>query len=502
MRTIFIILSIFIHNSFQQVIVSRSTNVIATCAYSYDAQNRYACNLFGANITNLTDTLIITGTHLPGHTDANVAALTHISASFAQFNGEALRKFVNLRFVELRRAFIGAFKQNAFEVCGQLEELSLGLISGLRTFPSRLLANCGNLRIFTDFWGHYDSYPSDLFGATRNLEEFRSTLGRINHFPDNLLQNMENLRVFNIHSMGVVNLSPNNLRNSRNLQLFDISNNHFSDAQAVMNLLNGHIELRTINIAFNSFTMFSFDFFTQFRNLLRLTLFGSDPSTSNAWQSLPRSLTHLIYYEIGENIPANAFNNLVNLIDLQLTGRGITNLHSNTFAALSNLQVLSVEQTRLTTLNSAIFTNQVNLKELRLFNNQIQSLSVGVFAPLVNLTYLDLFSNRVERLPGYSFGQHPNLNSIDFGYNQINEIQRGIFSQFAPNMILVNFNRNRCINFFIRNGTNLDEHTAFEGCFNNFDGITTTPSDGVGEHSRKFKIIVIIFVGIVLNFYY
>jgi len=169
---------------------------------------------------------------------------------------------------------------------------------------------------------------------------------------------------------------------------------------------------------------------------------------------------------------------------------------------LSNLQILTIEQTRLTTLDSALFTSQVNLRDLLLPHNQIQILSAGVFAPLANLSFLYLFSNRIQRLSAYAFGQHPNLNRFDFGFNQINEVQRGIFSQFAPTVIYVNFFENRCTNFFTNNGTNLDEHAAFDGCFNNFNGITTTTPDGVGEHFRTFEIIGIIFVGIVLNFYY
>ncbi|KAL7014355.1 hypothetical protein ACKWTF_015881 [Chironomus riparius] len=301
---------------------------------------------------------------------------------------------------------------------------------------------------------------------------------------------------FNALSMGMTQLSPNNLINARNLQEFDISFNRFTDGQAVMNLLNAHMELRRIDISSNSFTMFSLDFFSRFRNLVHLTVGGRDPSVPTEWQSLPSILTTLRVYQIAGNIPADAFSHLVNLVDLQFSGRGITAINEDTFTALTNLHSLTIFGTNLTTLDPGLFINQVNLEELLLHNNRIEVLPENVFAPLINLKSLDLFDNRLVRLPAHAFSQHPHLHSFDFGNNQINEIQRGIFSRLSPIMSWIDFGFNRCISRIFRNASNVDEIEDFQLGFNNFDGITTTTPNGCKMKFGKFEMILMIFVNI------
>lgn len=511
MKVCLLILSIFIHNSLQQAVISRSNTVVASCTYQYDLQNRYSCHMTGAIVENPADTLVIVGTHLSGHTDADVTALSHdLFASFTRFNGEALRKFINLRYLDLRRITIVSMAENAFEVCGQLEEIEFGTTSRLRGLPSRLFNNCRNLKTFRDHWGFFESLPDDLFGDSRSLEVFHATSGRIDPFPVNLFQYQTNLRIFVMSGMGLTLFSSAILRNARNLEEINIEFNRIEDAQEVMNVLSGLLTLQRIHIAHNSFPMFSLSFFTRFPRLSGLSVSGGDPSAPISWQSLPSTLTHLSYEEIPENIPAEAFSRLSNLIFLRLTGLGIRTLHPDTFVGLTNLQSLALIQTCITALDSGVFRDLINLRHLGLTFHQFRVLPNGIFAPLSNLTTLYMFHNKLQRLSMSNFGQHPNLIEIGCSNNEINAIQRGIFGLFSPIMSHVSFNHNDCVHFSASNVSNLDENEAFERCFNHFDGIptmrppfpipTTTPS-GCKINFMSIELILMVFVKILFDFF-
>jgi len=468
--------------------------------FSYDTQNRYNCYLFGIRATNPTDVLNIVGEHMLNHTDADVHGLLHISSMINQFNGEALRRFVNLRRINLRGTFLQSINPNAFDVCGQLEELDIGANNPLLELPPRMLENCANLRNFFASSSRFSTIPGDLFGSTRSLEVINIINSRLTSFPDNLLRNMSNLRSFVVRGNRLSQLSPNNFVSALNLEEVNLLSNDFNDAQSVMNLLNGHFGLRRIILSYNPFRMFNLNFLTQFRNLEELSIGGRSNLTGIEWQFLPSTLQTLRIYGISEEIPENAFVGVPNVTYLDLTGYGITTLQPNTFIPLTNLDRLDIMETHLTTFHPQLFTSQGRLRALHLSFNAIEELPEGVFAPLVNLGFnetthgLFMIGNKLRRLSANSFGQHQHLNYIFFGNNQIYAIQRGLFSRFNPRPALIDLTGNECTPWSFFGEENLDESPRLEWCFNNYEGITTTTPAGAANVFRRFEIFVVIFI--------
>jgi Leucine-rich repeat (LRR) protein len=498
-------LTTFPGHSHQQEIVSKSNIVEAHCMFSYDPQNRYNCYLFNLR-TNATDILDITGEHMLNHTDSDVHGVIHTSSMINRFNGEVLRRFVNLRRIRLWGSFLHSINPSAFDFCAQLEELDIGANGQLLELPPRLLANCGNLRTFLATSSRFLTVPEDLFGNTRNLEVINFMNSRLTSLPDNLLRNMQNFRRFIVRGNQLSHLSPSNFISATNLEEIDLFFNHFNDTQAIMNLLNGHFGLRTIFLLNNPFRMFSLNFFTQFRNLQELGIGSRNNITGIEWQFLPSTLQILMIYGINEEIPENAFVGVPNLTYLDLSGYGITTLQPNTFTSLPNLDRLDIMGTHLTTLHPQLFTNQGRLRALHLSFNEIEELPEGVFAPLVNLGFNDtvhglfMVGNRLRRLSANSFGQHPHLNNIFFTNNQIYAIQRGLFSRFNPRPALIDFGGNECIRWGFSHKENLDQNPDLEWCFNNYEGITTTTPAGAASIFKRFEVIAVIFIGF-LNFF-
>ncbi|XP_070508353.1 protein artichoke-like [Chironomus tepperi] len=509
------------HKSIQSTSVDDHTGsiddhrtVIGTCVYSYSIQNMYTCHLEQAVILNPTDVLQITGTHMLGHTDEHVHSVFYRNSTIAFFNGEILRKFINLRQIILADQGLRQIMPNAFEFCPNLTELLTGIDDQLTSLPPQMLRNCANLQSFQAFSHSLVDIPEDLFGSTTNLVEFSVSGNQLRTIPENLLVNMRNLRVFSIGTNQISQLSPNLLRNAPNLEEFLSTANGFVDQQVIMNVLTNQPNLRRLLLLNNNFTRFDFGFFARFQGLREVQIGSSrGPAlTQISWTSLPIHLTSLRVDGIGEDIPGSAFNHLTNLTSLTLNGLGIRSLPSNIFTPLTRLQSLSITNTNIRVLPANLFASQTALNGLNLNNNQIEELPAGIFVPLVNLGALSSFQgiriafNNLRRLNINAFGQHPRLRYLDFFFNRINEIERGLFSRFHPHLDYGNFMANVCIDRTIFSGVNLDNDDRFTLCFNNWAGITTpaptttttesadsiptTTPNGSGEIFRKFEIFV------------
>ncbi|KAL7014353.1 hypothetical protein ACKWTF_015879 [Chironomus riparius] len=498
---LFMFLASLPENSYQQDLINEFNIIEANCVFRYDLHNHYNCYLSNVRTTSPNDVLNIVGNHMVNHTDSDVNGVFHTSSIIIQFNGEVLRKFVNLRTIDLFGTFLQSINSSAFDVCGHLEELNIGSNSALTELPPRMLANCGNLRNFLAPFSRFATIPGNLFGETGSLETFTFFNGRLTSFPDDLLRNMQNLRRFSVRNCQISQLSSNNFINALNLEEIDLFGNRLNDTQAVMNLLNGHVGLRRIILSHNPFTMFSLSFFTQFRILEELGFGGSTWMTGVEWQFLHSSLRTLRVYAIFEEIPENAFVGVPNLTFLDITGYGITTIQSGTFSPLINLERLDMMYTQLTTFHPQTFASQGKLRALQLSYNQIEELPEEVFAPLVNLGFnetvhgLFMLGNNLRRLSANSFGQHPHLNYIYFNNNQIYAIQRGLFSRFNPRPALVDFSGNECTRYIFSNETNLDENRWLLNCFNNFEGITTTTPGGAACVFKQFEVLFLILVG-------
>lgn len=515
---ILVIFTLFLQETAQQNIISKTADVQGLCNYRYDPKGRYTCDLYDVNITSRFDSLEIISNHLPDHTDDSVKAVIFQNGEVRFLNSEIMKKFKNLEYLEINGKNLQEITENAFEVCEKLQELWIWF-NPLTTFQNGAFKNCTNLKVLSAMTLRLNTIPGDLFGATTNLEEFYITSNELTSLPGSLLQNMTKLRNVYIDGNYLTNLSSNFLSNVVNLEKFSIWSNRFQDPLPIMNILNRHINLKEIYLSMNSFTTFNFSFFEKFQKLEILWIgTTSGPKLTNiSWQSLPKSLLSLVAEGIGEEIPENSFNQLTNLKSLKLSGSSITNIQRDTFRPLTQLLSLSIQYTNIKSLNPLIFMNLVNLSDLNLSNNKIEELPFEIFGPLRNLGRqsrehgIRMSSNQIQRLNSNSFGRHPFMSSLSFAGNRINSIERGIFSRFNSTIAEADFRLNLCINLTFNSTTNLDFFGDFERCYQNWEAgnattplttVTTVPSTsttpgGCGNNFKEFEVFVIIFVGFV-----
>ncbi|MEI6243181.1 MAG: leucine-rich repeat domain-containing protein, partial [Chlamydiota bacterium] len=128
--------------------------------------------------------------------------------------------------------------------------------------------------------------------------------------------------------------------------------------------------------------------------------------TRNQLQMLPPTLfqglvqlqnLHLSCNQIQE-LPPNLFQGLVQLQTLNLDNNQIQVLPPTLFQGLIQLQWLFLEYNQIQVLPPTLFQGLIHLQRLFLNNNQIQALSPTLFQELIQLQWLDLRANPIERL--------------------------------------------------------------------------------------------------------
>ncbi|KAG5678819.1 hypothetical protein PVAND_008453 [Polypedilum vanderplanki] len=485
-----------------------SLEVNVQCTYEVSYKGLYTCILGRVNINSPNQILIITGNHLPGYSDEDVFACIPDFAvtnnNFRFFNGEILRKFHNLKFLQIDSRKLEGFSFNAFTFCSQLQELEFFGGNVTNIYPG-LLEHCQNLDIFTASQAEVWSFPGQFFGNSQKLRKFTLTVSNMNTLPENLFQNSVNLWNVNLFGNEITTLPANLLSNSRNLVFINLSYNLISDPNVIENLLNGLLALEFINLRGNNFTNFNFGFFSQFSNLRNLSIGGrlTTNFTNINWTSLPRSLRELNVLNIGESITGTAFFHLTNLRRLQVSGSNIRNFDPNTFSTLENLEILILSNCGLTTLHPQLFNNLRNVFHLSLYQNNIEELPPNIFASLENLgngnfqfsrESLELGDNKIKELNSNSFGHHLHMTHFSINRNEVYKIEPGIFARNFPNLVLFSAFQNKCVSAFIQQ--KFDDNPYLEYCFANWLGITTTTTDGSNEISKINFIIIGFFVAI------
>lgn len=180
-------------------------------------------------------------------------------------------------------------------------------------------------------------------------------------------------------------------------------------------------------------------------NMTRVPLFPSSVLSLNLQKNLI------------ETIQNNAFENLKNLTELDLSGNRMTYLEPGAFIGLHNLKILVMENNRL--------------------NYNLSSFPVGVFQPLTSLVYLNVKFNinffvDCEKFPDTVISDLTSLKSLDVDACT-NSKHLEVFGQgFSTLYNLTKVKTGRCGLFYLNNNTfsNLKylEHFDISGCFTRY----------------------------------
>ncbi|XP_015903312.1 leucine-rich repeat-containing protein 24 [Parasteatoda tepidariorum] len=154
-------------------------------------------------------------------------------------------------------------------------------------------------------------------------------------------------------------------------QVIDISRNSFTELTSRSFQQKGLVNLQKIFISDCSIASVSRDAFYQLRNLIELDLSGNKL----------------------QNIPTDALQDCPNLRRLQLAHNPISQIDGGVFSSLSHLTNLGLANCFIKNLYPGALDGLDNLEYLELNGNQLTTLSIDVFKGLTNMNDLNLHNN-------------------------------------------------------------------------------------------------------------
>ncbi|XP_048254850.1 carboxypeptidase N subunit 2-like isoform X1 [Haliotis rufescens] len=128
-----------------------------------------------------------------------------------------------------------------------------------------------------------------------------------------------------------------------------------------------------------------------------------------------------------QNIQDGSFQNLTDLVTLDISSNYIATIREGAFNGLTNLQVLNLSQNNIANVASALQSLH-NLHTLDLSYNAISDLHTGAFRSQEQLVYLRLDGNRLQNLHGYVFQGLQNLQHLSLRHCLLISIASDMFS--------------------------------------------------------------------------
>ena len=153
------------------------------------------------------------------------------------------------------------------------------------------------------------------------------------------------------------------------------------------------------------------------------------------------------------NLQKNLFDGLQTLqkLDFSLCNN-VRIIDNEAFSNLVELQDLNLTDTYIEFIDKSVFSNLINLKKLSLSRNRLVSIEESCFSNLHSLENLDLSFNRLRSLSAKSLVGLGNLKRLNLMHNELVNFDLNIFDNIGKFEILLyenpNINRNEIFNRF------------------------------------------------------
>lgn len=168
---------------------------------------------------------------------------------------------------------------------------------------------------------------------------------------------------------------------------------------------------------------------------------GTDALQHNAFRSFEQlqrldlsenNITSIVYDQRhGADTSAGIFDNLQQLIELDLSRNQIIDLPRTAFTQLPHLRCLNLAHNRLSIIPFQVFYALDSMEHLDLANNQLVSILDNFFIGNRALRVLNLRNNTIEKLSKNSLYGLEHLTHLDLADNQLLSIDRNAFDSLS-----------------------------------------------------------------------
>lgn len=205
-------------------------------------------------------------------------------------------------------------------------------------------------------------------------------------------------------------------------------------------IVNEH--LRGLDFSQNAINYVEEDTFIR-TNLTHLDLGSNYIKSIKFTPTLPTSLLDLDLQLNGiDEIPADSFAHLKNLLGLRLCHNNITELQPRSLSGLESLQTLELCYANLAKLQPDVFRDLGKLGNLDLYANDLRSLDKGTLNGLVCLAELDLNSNKFTRFDkDMLHGVTEHFDRMFLQFNELESLEAASFVKVPKSELWLNSNK-------------------------------------------------------------
>lgn len=277
--------------------------------------------------------------------------------------------------------------------------------------------------------------PEETFSALcPNLKALSLSGNRLSRIPSVPLQNCSKLSHFNIQFNEIYDIEESDFSWGTNIRNLMLGNNNVVNLKSQM--FRDLQELKELSLSFNPLRYLDPDALVGLEGLESLEIsFGLDrdvlpyeilaPLANLKWLSLDNNNFY--------NVPENSFDNLPELVNLNLESNKIEMISPELFKVdvHQKLKEVRLSNNQLTKIYSDTFKSLGNLEAIIISNNRIRNLQSESFSYLPKLSHVIISDNLLSHISSKSFANLPSLTKLELQNNLLNQFSFAYFENFS-----------------------------------------------------------------------
>jgi Leucine-rich repeat (LRR) protein len=126
--------------------------------------------------------------------------------------------------------------------------------------------------------------------------------------------------------------------------------------------------------------------------------------------------------EIGDNLEAGSFANLISLQRLDLRNNSVSVVPYQSLSDLNTIQYIFLDFNNITSLNRGAFGRLPIVFQLGLSHNNISRVSEKAFEGLLQLLHLNMSFNAISSIPTGAFHGLVSMRTLDLSHNNLERL--------------------------------------------------------------------------------
>lgn len=320
-----------------------------------------------------------------------------------------------LEDIDLSYNRIGVVEPNTFSVLKQLKNLSISH-NEIKNISKLLLENTLQLDSIDLSYNEIIMVEASSFAALNQLTSLDLSFNNIKKLTDGVFYGLDNLQFLGLNHLSneTIEIEPLAFLGLNFVTQLDLAQNRIKSFR--MGMFEGLHNLSVLDLnkcivdELDKFAFSGVSLITELDLSRNRTLVSNNQGD----ESLDNSSQITI-------LDKQAFDNLTNLIKLNLANNAIGTLNIGTFSKLEQLKYLNLSNTNLTEIGLGTFSHTKNLQSIDLSWNQLKTIDFSLFLPRYpQLQSLYLNENHLTELEGFTHTLFPSLKILDITGNHFN----------------------------------------------------------------------------------